>query len=186
MLQQVLTTAHAHRPGQATPPYTAAQARHWLGHIAARMGEQHTRDLAWWLIRRRQPAWFRVAATALAVFIALGVGLSFLVSGALNAKVLVCAAVSAVFLGLVYGPGGGLPRQWAKFRWPEVVARATLTKTVRFFAAVGIIFGLMLSLVFGCVSGLLSGLAAGLVSWFFHAIARPSVDLLSPLPPLAC
>ncbi|MFI5591163.1 hypothetical protein ACIA5G_39355 [Amycolatopsis sp. NPDC051758] len=190
LLQRVLTTAYAHRPGQAAPPYTAAQARHWLGHIAARMGEQHTRDLAWWLIRRWQPAWFRVAATALTVFLTLGVGLSFLVSGALNAKVVFYAAVSAVFLGLVYGPGGGLPRQWATFRWPEVVAPATLRKTMLFFAAVGMIFGLMLSLVFGyvygLVSGLLSGAGAGLVSWFFHALARPSVDLRSPLPPPAC
>jgi hypothetical protein len=63
LLDQVLTTAYAHHPGQSVPPYTGDQARRWLGRLARRMNDDKVRDLRWWQIQRWAPAWPRAFTT---------------------------------------------------------------------------------------------------------------------------
>jgi hypothetical protein len=76
LLDRVLTAAYTRRPDRSVSPYTIDQARCWLGHLARRMNEEGTRDLAWWRISHWVPAWPRVVTTVaiLSVVAALFIG----------------------------------------------------------------------------------------------------------------
>jgi hypothetical protein len=190
LLQRVLTVAYSARPGEDAPRYTVDQATQWLSHIAAQMTKQRTRDLAWWLIQRWRPRWFRIAVTILILMLSLGVGLGILVAGSLSVKTLSYGVVFAVTLGLIYGPGGGQPRHWTKVRWREIISHDKIIVVARFSIALGFMAFTMFSwwygYAYGVTTGLLSAATAGVVSWFFYSVACPSVDSRSPLLPLVC
>ena len=51
LLDRVLPAAYAHQPGGAVPPYGVEIAEKTLGHLAASMNIDGTRDLQWWRLR---------------------------------------------------------------------------------------------------------------------------------------
>ena len=53
LLDRVLPTAYAARPGETPPRYELQLAQHALSYVAMRMTQDGARDLAWWRI----PAW---------------------------------------------------------------------------------------------------------------------------------
>ena len=57
LLDRVLPNAYANRPGQPSPRYNLHTAHNTLTKIAARMNQDHTRDLQWWRI----PEWIPFA-----------------------------------------------------------------------------------------------------------------------------
>jgi hypothetical protein len=194
LLDRVLPAAYTPRPAQPSPPYTLAQARCWLGYVAAQMVKDHTRDLAWWRIPRWQRTAFRIIATVLMVSLTLGLSLGLLsgppgVAGGLTDQ-LTFATEFGIVVGLVFGRGGGEPRQWGRIRWRALMSKGGLTVGLALALTVGIAVSLTLGLVFGLAYGLMlgttSGLGVGLVGALAFAAAHSSVHPLSPIDPMTC
>jgi hypothetical protein len=78
LLDRVLTQAYTPKPGQSSPRYTLPTAQRTLGMIACFMSRDHTRDLAWWRIPTRVPAFPRVMTIGLAVGVAAWLGFAIL------------------------------------------------------------------------------------------------------------
>jgi hypothetical protein len=62
LLDRVLPAAYTPHPSRSVP-YTADQARRWLGQLARQMNEAGTHDLTWWQIPRWVPTWPRAVVT---------------------------------------------------------------------------------------------------------------------------
>ena len=190
LLDRVLTAAYAPRPGQPPPRYTLAQARHWLGFIAWRMGRESTAgDLAWWLVPRWRPAWPRSVITVATV--ALAGGAAGALVGGRTGAVAVCAPV-AVAAALALLRDGGPPRQAGWPRWGRMLSRANLALGFAVGLAGGLAFGvavgLAAGLAFGLLVGLLVGVIIGLAVNFLFGLADglghlPS-DAVSPIDPI--
>ncbi len=73
LLDRVLPSAYAPRPGEAPPRYELQAAQRSLGYIAARMNQDGTRDLAWWRI----PAWASRAPRRIATGLVVGFAFGF-------------------------------------------------------------------------------------------------------------
>jgi hypothetical protein len=97
LLDRVLPVAYAPHPGKKKPPKLKA-AQRALSHIAARMNQDTTRDLAWWQI----PAWASAAPRVIAPYLLAGaVGLAAgLVSGLISGHVI------GLRVGLLVGLSG--------------------------------------------------------------------------------
>lgn len=174
LLDRVLPTAYAPEPGRPAPPCTAAQAQHWLGHIAYRMNQDTARDLAWWRLARWTPAGLRVAVTTLAVGLGVGlaygfayglvvglvVGLAFGLLGGL-AFGLVIGLNAGLNAGLEVTRSGGEPTRINRVRWSRAVARQRLVAGFAVGLAYGLGFGLAAGLAFGLVAGVVVGLVIG-------------------------
>jgi hypothetical protein len=180
LLDRVLPAAYTPRPGEPPPRYGLPAARLALGHVAARMNRDGTRDLAWWRI----PAWAaaapRVIATALLFGLLFGLG---------GGPRLGLVAVPVAALGYLAGLRGKSPRRMAALRWRQLFSRSSLAVGLE-FALVGGIFG---GLVFGLASGLNAGrtvglvaaVATGLAGTLAAGLSRPAADDASPLTPPA-
>ena len=184
LLDRVLPAAYAPRPGEPPPRYGLPVARLALGHVAARMNRDGTRDLAWWRI----PAWASVAPRAIAT--ALVFGLMFWLGGGpkLGPK-LGLVAVPVAALSYLVGLRGKSPRRMAPLRWRQLFSRSSLAVGLE-FAVVGGLFG---GLLFGLASGLKAGrtvglvaaVATGLAGTLAAGLSRPAADDTSPLTPPA-
>ena len=69
LLDRVLPAAYTPPPGEPPPRYGLEEARRALGYIAARMGQEGTRDLSWW----RLPAWASAAPRVIVTGAVFGV-----------------------------------------------------------------------------------------------------------------
>jgi hypothetical protein len=136
LLDEVLASAYAQRPGQPAPLYSGDQARRWLGRLARRMNEEGTRDLTWWQVPRWVPAWPRafftvVAMSVVCVFLVaslvwlaertqllstLGVGFQSTLVAAVG-KTLGYAFMFGPGLLLASPPGGRFFAQRGQLRW---------------------------------------------------------------------
>ena len=105
LLDRVLPSAYAHRPGQPPPQYDLQTAKNALEKIAARMKQDGTRDLQWWRI----PKWASLAPRI--ILVGLGVGLVFGLGVGITVGLVFRFAAGLVFglvAGLVFGLGAGL------------------------------------------------------------------------------
>lgn len=79
LLDRVLSTAYAPRPGDPPQPrHTLHTAQRTFQVVAARMSQDHTRDLAWWRIPSWAPVFPRVLVVGLASGLAVWFGLGIL------------------------------------------------------------------------------------------------------------
>ncbi|MGH3781682.1 MAG: hypothetical protein ACRDRO_13945 [Pseudonocardiaceae bacterium] len=149
LLDRVLRTAYtsptASTPQPGDPPqprYTLATAQHTLRLIAARMSQDHTRDLAWWRI----PTWTPIFPRALTIGLASGFAVR-LGPGLLFGYV--SFDLFSMGLGILLGAslGGTLgarlagknPRRTAPTRWRFVFSHPSLVFVI------GLLFGYVLS-----------------------------------------
>jgi hypothetical protein len=180
LLDRVLPAAYAPRPGEPPPRYELPAARLALGHVAARMNRDGTRDLAWWRI----PAWAsavpRVVATGL-VF-----GLLFWLGGGPR---LGLVAVPVAALGYLAGLRDKSPRRMAALRWRQLFSRSSLAVGLQFAVVGGLfggfVFGLASGLTAGRTVGLVAAVATGLAGTLAAGLSRPAADDASPLTPPA-
>ena len=178
LLDRVLPTAYAQRPGEPPPVYDGESAERALQHIAARMNADGTRDLHWWQV----PDWARAGPRGVATGLVFGLGS--------------CLAVGLVFglwwgllAGLVFGLwnaiGAGLeaspPRQMAPVRWRRLLERRLLVNGL----ALWLILGLMFALLRGLRWGLVAGLVCGLLLWLIAGGMQQATDDTNPPSPLA-
>jgi hypothetical protein len=182
LLDRVLRAAYTPPPGAAPPRYELKEARRALGHVAARMSQDGTRDLAWWRI----PAWAssvpRVIATGL-VF-----GLMFGLGGGRE-----LGLVAGPAAGLSYVLGGGLqnrsPRRIAPLRWRQLFSRSSLMVGLGFAVVGGLFGGLVFGLVFGLAAGrivgVVVGVGTGLAGTLSAGLSQPAAGDASPLTPPA-
>ncbi len=180
LLDRVLPTAYAPRPGEAAPRYGLQAAQLALGHVAARMNQDGTRDLAWWRI----PAWASVAPRVIAT--GLVFGLMFALGGG---PVLGLAAGPVAGLLYVLGLRGKSPRHMTPLRWRQLFSRSSLMTGLTFALAGGLfgglVFGLTAGLAAGRNVGLVAAAGAGLAGMLAAGLSQPSADDASPLTPPA-
>jgi hypothetical protein len=199
LLDRVVPAAYAPRPGSPAPRYRLDTAQRALSHVADRMSQGGSRDLAWWRIPAWAPAWPRILAGSAVI----GLGLAFLIvlitlivglaagvgprlpRDVLN-SVLAGLAVGAV-AGLAAGPGakgGGSPARASAPRWRQLLAPPSWLTGI----AVGLVTGLPLAagirIEQGAVAppgqapppfGIVLGLLAGVLAWLAAALgsSRP-------------
>ena len=149
LLQRVLPAAY---PSPGDDPYALEQAQQWLGHLAAQMNEDGTRDLAWWRIPQWMPPRHRR--------ISLG-----LVAGFINA--LVSGLSFGIATGIMFGPTAGLVAglavglaSGAVFGLAAGLASG-LAVGLKSGLAIGATFGLEIGLAAGIMDGLRFGLTFG-------------------------
>jgi transcriptional regulator with XRE-family HTH domain len=190
LLDRVLPAAYAPRPGQPPPRYTLAQARHWLGLIAWRMGRESTGgDLSWWLVPRWQPAWPRSVITV--AIVSLAGGAAGALAGGRTGAVAISAPV-AMAAALALLRDGGPPRQTGWPRWGRMFSRANLTLGfavglaggLAFAVAVGLVAGLAFGLLVGLLVGVMVGLAANLLFGLADGLGHLPTDAVSPIDPI--
>jgi hypothetical protein len=184
LLDRVLRTAYtaptAYTPqtgDPSQPRYTLATAQHTLRLIAARMSQDHTRDLAWWRIPTWTPTLPRAltigAASGLAVWLGFGLEDTFELSGPVGYIAGLNGLASALggMLG-VWSASRNLPRT-APTRWHYVFSHPSLVFVL------GLVFGFLfqdllefrlsawfgLWLRFHIGTWLVLGLAVGLGVW---------------------
>lgn len=178
LLDRLLTAAYLRRSGRPAPRYTAEQAQRWLGHLARRMNQESTGNLAWWLTPRWLPAWPRALATVVVISLICTLLVEFLVVLAAHVPLLAVfrveplTALATVLsktlgFGFMFGAGlllmsptsGGSPQQRAGLRWTRIVA------TLLLGLGVGFGFGLERRFAFGfdLEIGLMGGLVSGVV-----------------------
>lgn len=204
LLDRVLPVAYAHRTGRPVPPYTLQQAQQWLGHLARRMNDERTRDVAWWQFPRWAPVWPRALVTALVIGL-----VAVLVDGILEGLLigfrqgyragfdqgvvfgLVAGVTYSLVFGLIAALGGRYPPQPGWLPRDRVAIR----RVVRFGVMVGIGFGLANGFLYGrlhgfepgfqigLMNGLLNMVVVGLAFGLLTRFAGPSVDAFSPVEP---
>ena len=165
LIDRVLPAAYTARPGEAAPRYDLEKACHTLGHIAAQMNKDNTRDLAWWLIPALAPRVPRIVVTGLIV------GLVFALAGWLVTAFTLAGWLLGFALGLVGGLTAGLisgrsrsaPHRVVHLHWRRLLNRSSLIAGL----LIGLTFGLMIALLFrfwiGPGSALVSAIGGGLV-----------------------
>jgi hypothetical protein len=184
LLDRVLPAAYAPRLGEPPPRYGLPAARLALGHVAARMNRDGTRDLAWWRI----PAWASTAPRVIATGLVFGL-LFWLGGGPTVGPKLGLVAVPVAALAYLAGLRGKSPRRMAALRWHQLFSRSSLAVGLQ-FALVGGLFG---GLLFGLASGPTAGrtvgfvaaVATGLAGTLAAGLSRPAADDASPLTPPA-
>jgi hypothetical protein len=179
LLDRVLPAAYTPAPGAAPPRYGLEEARRALGCIAARMGRDGTRDLAWWRI----PGWAPVAPRV----IATGVVFALLfAAGGGRVYALVGAAVLAC--GYLYGDRGKSPVRRARLQWRHLLSRNSLVPGLQWAllgGAICVLVGLASRLGAGSTAALAAGVGAGvgLVGAFAAGLSQPGAGDMSPLTP---
>lgn len=181
LLDRVLSAAYTQHPGRAVPPYTADQARRWLGQLASRMNQDHTRDLAWWRISRWAPAWTRAVSTVAIMSVVAALLVGSLAEPIAHLHLLSAAGIgSSTALLIIFGktlgyvflyglglllaspPGAGFAGQPDRLRWN----RADIRLILLLAAGVGVVSGFengrILGLRYGLAIGLMSGVVVGL------------------------
>jgi hypothetical protein len=182
LLDRVLPTAYAHRPGQPPPPYDLPTAQNALTKIAARMNQDGARDLEWWRI----PAWAQAAQRYLVVGLAGGL-VGGLVGGLLVGPVhglvhglevgLVAGLVGVLLYGLAASPTsqrGSSPHRMSRMWLRKALNSENLV--------VGLVVGLVGGLVVGLVGGLVDGLVYGLVVGLVGGLLGGLMDMLAADP----
>ena len=194
LLDRVLPAAYASRPGEPSPIYDLQAAQRALGHIATRMNDDGTHDLAWWRI----PGWAtpipRIITTSLVVGLVLGLGFG------IEFRVMI-GLVMGLAAGLVFGPAFGVgrggrrarPDRIVRFRWRQVFRHSHVELLLVLGLGLGLGFGLGLGigfrfgfgLGFGLAFGLVIGLVVGLGTILGFGITHSGAEDVSPLSPLA-
>lgn len=196
LLDRILPTAYAVRPGDPPPRYHIRQVERWMGYIANRMNEDNTHDLVWWHIRTWVSGKLYVAVSCLAcVFIgAIVGGLGFGSKG---------ATIGGFAYGLYSLIGVGLLSQ-IRQEFPIPPSLSAPLRLRQLFSIRAIVFGmayglissliswLVVSLAFGVEKGITAGFAfgvtGGLIGWVAGWLAIASESPLqenytSPLTP---
>ena len=178
ILDRVLPTAYAQRPGEPPPRYNGESVERVLRYIAARMNEDGTRDLQWWQISGWAHAGPRVAVTGLVLGLSSGLafGLVFGLTGGL-----VAGFVLGLLAGVVAGIEAQPPRRMAPVQWRRLHERRSL---IYGFGS-GLVAGLSIGLGRSLTWGLAVGLVFGLFFWLLNAVVWTATDDTSPLSPLA-
>jgi hypothetical protein len=150
LLDRVLLSAYAHRPGQPPPRYDYPTAKNAFEKIATRMKQDGDYNLQWWRI----PEWVSPVPRIVGVGLAAG---------------LLAGLVAGLITGLRAGPGTGL---WVGLLTvlgigfmfgaatatrpgrPQRIVKPRLRRTLK-----------LNNLVFGLLVGLLVGFSAGLATW---------------------
>jgi RecA/RadA recombinase len=182
LLDRVLLSAYADRPGQPSQDYDLQTARNALTKIAARMKQKDTRDLQWWRIPGWAPPARRVIAAGLVSGLVFGLmfgllsGLWYGLKSGLRSG-LVAGLVLGVLFGLVVGVPFGLaahgsenpPTRRGRLRLRRMYSRPSIVMALGSGLLSGLVFGLWaglwagLWLGGGLVAGLVVGLVVGLV-----------------------
>lgn len=200
LLDRVLPAAYTRRPGDQALAYTLDQARRWLGHLAHRMNNDKTRELAWWQIPHWVPAWPRVLATVLACELVVGlvIGAGVELIRALVSKLGIAVTIEltngltatlvgklgiALTIGLVIGFMGTFgerpPRYLSWLHRSATDTRANLMAVLVY----GFIFGLAGGFVNGFANGLVYGIMVGLVVGFTTGSMCTLVGTFGERPP---
>jgi hypothetical protein len=181
LLDRVLPAAYTQQPGEAPPRYSLDAATRGLAYIAARMNQDHTRDLAWWKVAR----WVVVAPRLIITGFLFGLllGLMFGLGRGFVAG-LVAGLVTALLEAL--GQAGLLeplrgPKRLGTLRWRTLLSRGS----VRAAPAIGLAFGIVGWIIAGPVYALVFGLVATLVVGFGLGIGQSAAEE-SPSDPLSC
>ena len=180
LLDRVLPAAYTPPPGEPPPRYGLDEARRTLGCIAARMGQEGTRDLSWW----RLPAWAsaapRVIVTGAVFGVMFALGARNLVSG------LVAGAVFAYFY--LIGDRGKPPARLAPLQRRHLLSRYALAVGLVYGLTAGVVCalsGLAIRLGAGQIAALATGvgIGAGLAGVLTAGLSRSAADDASPLTP---
>jgi len=193
LLDRVLPSAYAARPGQPLPRYDLQTAMNALANIAARMSQEGTRDLKWWHIPQWAPSGRRIIlgglwvwcyvglaawlAVGLVTWLAIG-GLPGLVGGLMLGipAGLVVGLVAAVAAGVAARGTNDPPARIERISRPRL-RRVITGKSIKFGLMSGSMFGLvvMIALVAAAESGamevtglgrnvVVAGLASGVLA----------------------
>ncbi|HCT77512.1 MAG TPA: hypothetical protein DGG94_13100 [Micromonosporaceae bacterium] len=165
LLDRVLPSAYATRPGQPAPPYTLDHAAYWLSYVAARMNEENTRDLAWWHIHR-----WRSRSVRIVVAVAIGLLLGILVAMAVG---LADGLLLGVFGGVLAVLGVMAPRtrpaRLGPMRW-RPPSTADLTAGLVFAPTLGLLTAEPIPVL---AIGILVLLGPSLVGWLLGTDGNP-------------
>ena len=179
LLDRVLPAAYTPSPGAAPPRYGLEEARRALGHVAARMSRDGTRDLAWWRI----PAWASAAPRVITT------GVVFALLFALGGRP-VYALVGGAVLACLYllGDRRRSPVRRAPLQWRHLLSRSSLVPGLQ-WALAGAGFCAVAGLAYRFGAGQTAALAAGagigvgLVGAFATGLSRSGAGDMSPLTP---
>ena len=179
LLDRVLPVAYTPAPGAAPPRYELEEARRALGHVAARMSQDGTRDLAWWRI----PGWASAAPRVIATGVVFGL---LFAAGGRPVYGLVGGAVLAC--SYMLGDRGKSPVRRAPLQWRHLLSRNSLVPGLQWALAGGALcglFGLANRLGAGRIAALVAGVGAGvgLVGAFAAGLSQPGAGDMSPLTP---
>jgi hypothetical protein len=112
LLDRVLPAAYSARPGEGPHRYDLQTARRSLTKIAARMNQEHTRDLQWWHVPDWASAAWRIIAVGLAVGVtaglAAGLAVWFTVEHFMYGLFAAADPGVGLFAGLIVGVFAGL------------------------------------------------------------------------------
>ncbi len=182
LLDRVLPAAYAPRPGEAPPRYGLPAAQQALGHVAARMSQDGTRDLAWWRI----PAWAPVGPRVIATGLVFGL-LFWLGGGPVLGPVLGLIAGPVAALAYVLGSKGKSPVRMAPLRRRHLLSRSSLLVGLEFALVGGVFGGLVFGLTFGVAPGrtvgLVAAVMAGLAGTLAAGLSQQGPDDANPLTP---
>jgi hypothetical protein len=180
LLDRVLPAAYTPPPGEPPPRYGLDEARRALGCIAARMGQEGTRDLSWW----RLPAWASAAPRVIVTGAVFGVMFAL---GARNPVFgLVAGAVFAYFY--LIGDRGKPPARIAPLQRRHLLSRYALVVGLVYALTGGVlcaVFGLAIRLGAGQIVALATGvgIGAGLAGALTAGLSRSAADDAGPLTP---
>ena len=180
LLDRVLPAAYTPPPGEPPPRYGLDEARRALGCIAARMGQEGTRDLSWW----RLPAWASAAPRVIVTGAVFGV--IFGLGGGQPVFGLVAGAVFAYFY--LVGDRGKPPARLASLQRRHLLSHYALLVGLVYALTAGMLsaaFALALRLGVGQVVALATGvgIGAGLAGALTAGLSRSAADDASPLTP---
>jgi hypothetical protein len=190
LLDRVLPSAYAPRPGQAQPRYPLEKAERWLASIADRMNHEASRDLVWWRVLRWKPVWPRVVVSSAIFALLVGLLTGFLIGsfGGLIAGLLTALLVG---ISMRFAHVADSPQLLGRLQWRESVVHENL----RFGVMGGVLVGLAVSLglfltsgngfwlIAGSVVGAVSGIVGGLVT---GATTNRNADARTPIGPVDC
>ncbi len=182
LLDRVLPAAYAPRPGEAPPRYGLQAAQLALGHVAARMSQDGTRDLAWWRIPGWVPATPRVIATGLVFGLLFWLG-----GGPVLGPVLGLIAAPVAAVSYLLGSSGRSPVRMAPLRWHHLFSPSSLLVGLEFAVVGGVFGGLVFGLAFGPgpggTVGLVAAVTAGLAGALAAGLSQRGADETNPLTP---
>jgi hypothetical protein len=191
LLDRVLPSAYARRPGHPPSRYDLRAAQNALTKIAARMNQDGTRDLHWWRIPEWAPPAQRIIAGGLTAGLAVGLTAGFtaglggeLGPGAGLGDGLLTGLIAGVVTGFgAYGRKDP-PARRGRLRLRLIFTRANLVAGLAGGLVAGIGFMLVTGLAAGLAGGLVTGLVIGLGFGLGDAFADPD-SASSPSPAAA-
>ena len=198
LLERVLPTAYTQRPGDPPLLYSLDTAQHALGHIAARMNKDGTRDLPWWHVPKWSSAVPRVLATGLVAGLATWLLVAFWFELLRRVNPLAAFQFRSLDLnelaggiGIIVGLGAGgmanipiarsRPPKQVAHRWWQLPDRKARQALFRLVLLTGLVVGLGGGLFFGLLFGFLEGPAAGLRAGLTFALRAGLLGALGGL-----